>query len=292
MNIGFIGLGVMGRPMALNLMKGGHALSLYARRPQTAAPLVEAGARVCDSPAALAACCDAVFTMVTASADVEQVVLGDDGIIHGARSGLLVIDMSTISPAVTRRIAQALAQRGVDMLDAPVSGGGGAAADGSLAIMAGGSTDTFARARPLLQCLGKTIVHIGGNGAGQIAKACNQLAFTVAIEGAAEALALARRLGADPAKVRDALLGGFAASRALDVLGPRMLNGDFVAGIEARLHHKDLHIVMDLARDIGLPLPAGGAVTAQFDALIDAYGVKIDSSALCQLLNDDHGKRS
>ncbi|HET7634704.1 MAG TPA: NAD(P)-dependent oxidoreductase [Burkholderiales bacterium] len=292
MNIGFIGLGVMGRPMALNLMKGGHALSLYARRPQTAAPLVEAGARVCDSPAALAACCDAVFTMVTASADVEQVVLGDDGIIHGARSGLLVIDMSTISPAVTRRIAQALAQRGVDMLDAPVSGGGGAAADGSLAIMAGGSTDTFARARPLLQCLGKTIVHIGGNGAGQIAKACNQLAFTVAIEGAAEALALARRLGADPAKVRDALLGGFAASRALDVLGPRMLNGDFVAGIEARLHHKDLHIVMDLARDIGLPLPAGGAVTAQFDALIDAYGGKIDSSALCQLLNDDHGKRS
>jgi 2-hydroxy-3-oxopropionate reductase len=292
MNIGFIGLGVMGRPMALNLMKGGHALSLYARRPQTAAPLVEAGARVCDSPAALAACCDAVFTMVTASADVEQVVLGDDGIIHGARSGLLVIDMSTISPAVTRRIAQALAQRGVDMLDAPVSGGGGAAADGSLAIMAGGSTDTFARARPLLQCLGKTIVHIGGNGAGQIAKACNQLAFTVAIEGAAEALALARRLGADPAKVRDALLSGFAASRALDVLGPRMLNGDFVAGIEARLHHKDLHIVMDLARDIGLPLPAGGAVTAQFDALIDAYGGKIDSSALCQLLNDDHGKRS
>lgn len=292
MNVGFIGLGVMGRPMALNLVKGGHALSVYARRPETVAPLVKAGAHVCESPAALAACCDAVFTMVTASADVEQVVLGENGIIHGARAGLLVIDMSTISPAVTRRIAQALAQRGVDMLDAPVSGGGGAAADGSLSIMAGGSADTFARARLLLQCLGKTIVHIGGNGTGQVAKACNQLAFTVAIEGAAEALALARRLGADPVKVRDALLGGFAASRALDALGPRMLNGDFVAGIEARLHHKDLHIVMELAHEIGLQLPAGSAVTAQFDALTGAYGGKIDSSALYRLLDDHHGKSS
>jgi 2-hydroxy-3-oxopropionate reductase len=292
MNIGFIGLGVMGRPMALNLMKGGHVLSVYGRRPQAVEPLAAAGAKVCATPAALGAQCDAVFTMVTASADVEQVVLGENGIIHGARRGLLVIDMSTISPAVTRRIAQVLAAHGVDMLDAPVSGGGTAAAEGSLSIMAGGSTETFARARPLLECLGKTIVHIGASGAGQIAKACNQLAFTVAIEGAAEALALARRLGADPVKVRDALLGGFAASRALDALGPRMLNGDFVAGIEARLHHKDLHIVMELARDIGLPLPAGSAVTAQFDALIGAYGGKIDSSALYKLLDDHHGKSS
>jgi 2-hydroxy-3-oxopropionate reductase len=175
MKLGFIGLGVMGAPMARNLMQHGHQMGVYARRAETAAPLVQAGAVRHATPAALAADAEVIFTVVTNSSDVEQVVLGDDGIIHGARAGSVLVDMETISPTVARSIAQALGKKGIEMLDAPVSGGPMGAEQASLSIMAGGKTAVFARVKPLFECLGKTIVHVGDSGAGQITKACNPI---------------------------------------------------------------------------------------------------------------------
>lgn len=284
MNVGFIGLGAMGRPMALHLLKAGHDLHVYARRPEAAAPLVDAGAARYDSPHALAACCDVVFTIVTSTADVEQVVLGEQGLIHGARRGTAVVDMGTISPATTRTIAARLADRDIDMLDAPVSGGAMGAESASLAIMVGGKPNVFARVRPLFELLGKTIVHVGDHGAGQVAKACNQLAMVVTIEAVAEALNFARANGADVARVREVLMGGFAASRVLEVLGQRMVDRNFAAGIEARLHHKDFQILTQLAVEQGLPLPAATIVMQQLDRLMaQGYG-RMDTSNLLRVL--------
>ncbi len=227
MKLGFIGLGVMGRPMALHLMKRGHEMGVYARRAESAVPLVAAGARRYPSPAEVAANAEVVFTMVTTSSDVEQVVLGEGGVIHGARSGAVLVDMETISPAVTRRVAAALTAKGIDMIDAPVSGGPA----GTLSIMAGGKPHVFERVKPLLEALGRTIVHMGDHGAGQTTKACNQLALLVTAQGAAEALTLARQSGLDPAKVRNVMLGGIAASRVLELFGKRMVEREFTAGM-------------------------------------------------------------
>ena len=285
--IGFIGLGVMGRPMALHLIRAGYPLSVYARRAQSLAPLTVAGATACASPQELATHSDIIITMVTNTADVEQVVLGDDdhsGIIHGAKPGSVVIDMSTIAPAATRRMAQRLAERGVDMLDAPVSGGETGAVNATLSIMVGGEAEVFERVKPLFACLGKSIVHIGGHGAGHATKACNQLALAIAIEAAAEALLLAKSYGIDPAKARAAMMGGLAASRALETFGLRMVEQDFNPGVEARWYDKDMQIVMELARELGLALPAGAAAAKNFNALIGAGGGKRDAAALITLL--------
>lgn len=284
MKLGFIGLGVMGRPMALNLMKHGHQMGVYARRPQSVEPLVAAGAVSYKTPAALAAACEAVFTVVTNSDDVEQVVLGENGIIHGARAGSMVVDMETISPTVARNIAQALAAKGIDMLDAPVSGGPMGAEQAALSIMVGGKPVVFERAQPLFQCLGKTIVHMGDHGAGQITKACNQLALLVTAQGSAEALSLAARCGVDPAKVREVMLGGIAASRVLDLFGKRMVERDFAAGIEARLYYKDLHIVLDLVHELGLAAPAAALAMQSVNALIGRGEGRNDLSALIKVV--------
>jgi 2-hydroxy-3-oxopropionate reductase len=290
MNTGFVGLGAMGRPMTLNLLKAGHSVSVWARRPESLERLIAAGANACASPAKLAERSEVMFTMVTTSADVEQVVLGDQGFIEGARAGSAVVILATISPAATRRIGAKLAERGVETLDAPVSGGPAGATDASLSIMAGGKPEVFERVKPLFQCLGKTIVHVGELGAGQVTKACNQLALCVTIQAIAEALALAKAAGADPAKVREALLAGLAQSRALEVMGERMVKRDFNPGIEARLHHKDMGIVLEMAHGLGIPVPAAALTTQQFNALMGMGGGRRDSGALIEVLERASGK--
>jgi len=284
MKVGFIGLGVMGRPMALHLLEAGHELSVYARRAEAAQPLVDAGAKACASPAGVAAASEVVFTMVTAGADVEQVALGEDGIVHGAKPGTVLVDMGTIPPGTARRVAAKLAAKGIETIDAPVSGGEAGARNATLAIMAGGKAEVLARVRPLLERLGKTIVHIGPSGAGQVAKACNQMIMVACIEAVAEALLLARQSGADPEKVRQALAGGSAGSRVLDVFGARMTAHDFKAGVEARLHHKDFGILMNEAATLGAPLPIAAQVWQQLNALMAQGWGREDSSALLRVL--------
>ena len=274
----------MGRHMALHLMKGGHHMGVWARRADSAAPLVAAGATRHDTPAALAAASDVVFTMVTASSDFEQVVLGDGGIIHGAKSGSVVVDMETISPAVARAVAERLAGKGIDMIDAPVSGGPMGAEQATLSIMAGGKPAVFERVKPLFECMGKTVTRVGDSGAGQITKACNQLALLVAAQGVAEALHLAGRLGADPAKVREVMLGGVAASRVMELFGKRMVERNFDNGIDTRLYHKDLGIVLDLAHDAGVASPGGAAVMQQINALMGQGRGRDDLAALITVL--------
>lgn len=290
MKLGFIGLGAMGQPMARHLIKGGHALSVYARRAEAMAPLVEAGARACATPAELARDAEVVFTMVTSNADVEQVVLGPQGVIETAAPGSVVIDMSTIAPGVARGIAQRLAERGVEMLDAPVSGGTAGAIEARLAIMVGGKTEVLERVRPLLELLGKTIVHAGGNGAGQVTKACNQMILVSVIEAIAEAMLLAQASGADPGKVRDALLGGSAGSRALEQFGARMVERNFAPGVEARLHHKDFGLAVGDAVKLGAPLPVAGAVWQQLNALMGSGYAHDDTSSLLRVLEAACGR--
>ena len=284
MRVGFIGLGVMGRPMALNLLRGRHEVTVYARRAASLDPLLERGATAAPTPAALAGGCDAVFTMLTGTSDVEQILLGADGVAQGARPGTVVIDTSTIDPTATRAIASALAERGVDMLDAPVSGGPHGARDASLSIMVGGKADVLERARPLFECIGTKVLHMGEHGAGQVTKACHQLLLLVTAQGVAESLALARRAGLDAGRVRHAMLQGMASSRVLDFFGDRMARRDFEAGIESRLYHKDLDIILTLAHDLGVALPAG-AVTMQFINGLHGRGLgRDDLSALLTLV--------
>ena len=284
MKLGFIGLGTMGRPMAQNLMKAGHQMAVYSRRPASADPIVAAGAKRCETPAQVAAASAVAFTIVTTGSDVEQIVLGENGVIHGARPGSVVVDMETISPAVARKVAAALAEKDIDMLDAPVSGGPAGAQSATLSIMVGGKAPVFEHVRPLFECMGKTIVHVGDHGAGQTTKACNQLSLLVTAQGVAEALTLARACGVDPAKVRDVMLGGYASSRVLELFGGRMVSRDFAAGVETRLYHKDLDIVLGLAHGLGQALPAA-SVTMQFiNALMARGDATNDLSSLVKVI--------
>ncbi|MBK1704917.1 NAD(P)-dependent oxidoreductase [Halochromatium glycolicum] len=294
LSVGFIGLGIMGRPMALNLRRAGHALAVWARRPEATAALTEAGAEVCASPAAVAARSEVCFTMVADTEDVEQVLLGtgDSGmepVIAGAQPGSVVVDMSTIAPSAARRIAERLASAGIEMLDAPVSGGEQGAIDGTLSIMVGGPASTFARVQPLFERMGRHIVHVGDQGAGQVCKACNQVLVGHTIAGVAEALLLAEASGVDGAKVREALLGGFANSRILEVHGKRMLDGDFAPGFKARLHQKDLRIVLEAANELGLALPGAAQVQQGLNALVGQGDGELDSAALYQVLKRLNG---
>ncbi len=281
MKTGFIGLGVMGRPMALHLQRAGHELFVWARRPASVGDLP---ATVCATPAELGRHCEVVFTMVTSSADVEGVVLGEQGLIAGMARDSVVVDCSTIAPDVARRIAAKLGEQGIHMLDAPVSGGAQGAIDATLAIMAGGEAAVLERVRPLLECLGQHIVHIGPNGAGLVAKACNQMIMVAAIQAAAEAMRLAAASGVDCGKVREALAGGSAASRVLDVMGDRMVRCDFAAGIEARLHHKDFGLVLEAARQSGVPLPLAAVVGQQLNALMAQGWGRDDTASLLRVL--------
>ncbi|WP_027457772.1 NAD(P)-dependent oxidoreductase [Dechloromonas agitata] len=281
MKVGFIGLGVMGRPMALHLQRAGHDLHVWARRPASVAGLP---ATVCQTPAELGRQCEVVFTIITSSADVEHVALGPDGLIEGMVPGSVLVDCSTIAPEAARHIAARLGEKGIAMLDAPVSGGAQGAIDATLAIMAGGKAEVLARVRPLLECLGQRIVHIGPSGAGQVAKACNQMIMVAAIQAAAEAMRLAAASGVDCGKVRDALAGGSAASRVLDVMGERMVRRDFAAGIEARLHHKDFGLVLAAARQSGVPVPLAAVVDQQLNALMAQGWGRDDTASLLRVL--------
>ncbi len=281
MKVGFIGLGVMGRPMALHLHAAGHELHVWARNPQSTAGLP---ATVHATPAALGAACEVVFTVITSSSDVEGVALGAQGLIEGMATGSVLVDHSTIAPDVSRRIAAKLGEKGIHMLDAPVSGGAQGAIDATLAIMAGGDAEVLERVRPLLDCLGKRIVHIGPNGAGQVAKACNQMIMVAAIQAAAEAMHLANAAGVDCGKVKEALAGGSAGSRVLEIMGQRMVDRNFAAGIEARLHHKDYGLVLAAARQSAVPMPLTAAVAQQLNALMAMGWGKDDTSSLLRVL--------
>jgi 3-hydroxyisobutyrate dehydrogenase-like beta-hydroxyacid dehydrogenase len=282
--IAFIGLGSMGMPMLAHLLKARHTVRTYARNPAARAQALALGARLCDSPADAAQGARFVITNVTATQDVESVLLGKDGVIHTASAGTICIDHSTIATDGTRRMASALAAKGITLLDAPVSGGSQGAVAGTLSIMVGGDAAAYAAALPLLQLYGKTIVHVGDSGAGQVVKACNQMVQVVNIQGIAEAMLLAQTNGVDLNKVLECLSAGMAGSKMLDLMGGRMARGDFAAGIQARLHHKDFGLVSDMANTAGLDLPAVKATQTQLNQLMDLGMGMDDTSSLLRVL--------
>lgn len=282
--IGFIGLGIMGRPMALNLIRRGFQVGVYGRRREACLPLEKEGATVHSTLGELAATSNLVITIVSNTPDVEDVLFGPNGIAEGLKKGSLVIDMSTISPVATRNMAARLNQQGVDMLDAPVSGGETGAINATLSIMVGGSKSAFERALPLFQALGKNIIHLGESGAGQVTKACNQLLISQTIAAVAEAFTLARISGVEPALVRQALMGGSAYSKVLEGHGERMLTGNFQPGFRARLMRKDMQIVSDTALHEGIALPGAALVTQYLNALIGDKDGDLDAAAIFKIV--------
>jgi 2-hydroxy-3-oxopropionate reductase len=290
MRIGFIGIGNMGSELARHLLAAGHTLVTFARGERSRAHAGHLGLSLRASPAEVAQASEVVFTMVTAGSDVESIALGPEGIVHGASPGLIHVDMSTISPAIARDVARRLGKRDIAMLDAPVSGGVAAAKTASLTIFVGGDQSVFERMRPLLACLGKAIFHMGPPGTGQVTKLANQIAQLACLQGAAEALLFAREQGADAAKVREAVMTGYGASRMLDVLGKKMVERDFAAGIVAALHHKDIGIALELAHEAGLPLPVTAQVMQQLNALMGSGFGEQDTSSLLLVLEQMRGR--
>lgn len=282
--VGFVGLGAMGRPMARRLLDAGFRLRVHNRSREPVQELVSQGATGADSPAGAAAGAAAVFTMLPDATVVEQVVTGADGVLEGMAPGTVVVDTSSIDPGAATRLAEAVAERGGHMLDAPVSGGVQGAADGALSIMVGGDGDVVERCRPALDVLGRQVVHVGPPGSGQVCKLCNQMVVGVTIQAVAEALTVASKAGVDPATVRRALLGGFAASTVLEVHGQRMLARDFAPGGRASLHRKDLDAALALARSVATPVPATALVHQQFVALEGRGEGDADHAALALLL--------
>jgi 2-hydroxy-3-oxopropionate reductase len=277
--IGFIGLGTMGAPMALNLVKAGFEVFVPERRSLQS--IVRATTTICSDIADVARASDVIILMLPDTSDVEDVMFGPGGIAAAGLAGKLVVDMSSISPQATKTIADQLIAIGCQYLDAPVSGGQIGAKAGTLTIMAGGSRATFERAKPILQALGKSITHIGeANGAGQVCKIANQMIVALNIQAVAEAFALVSRFGVDKVKVREAMLGGFASSRVLDVHGQRMIDGAFEPGFRIALHRKDLRLAMGVAETLGASIPATEVVEQLFTDAIDQGGSNWDHSAL------------
>jgi 2-hydroxy-3-oxopropionate reductase len=288
MKIGFIGLGIMGRPMALNLLKGGHQVTVWARRAESMQPLLDAGATGAASPADVARGQELVISMVADAPDVAEVMCG---VASAGTAGLVAVDMSTIAPAAARAIHADLAAAGVDFIDAPVSGGEVGAIAGTLSIMAGGSDAAFARAQAAFECMGKNIVHVGGPGAGQVTKAANQIVTGMGVLAVAEAMAFASKNGVDRAKVREALLGGFAYSKILENHGQRMLDRNFKPGFKSWMHEKDLNIVMQTAHELGLCLPGSAATAQMFNAMVGSGLGEEDSIAVLKLLESLSGQQ-
>jgi 2-hydroxy-3-oxopropionate reductase len=286
--IGFIGLGIMGKPMALNLLKQGFPLTVHSRSQASVDALVTAGAAAAPSPAAVAAASDVIITMVPDSPDVRLVLEGPGGVFETVREDSVIVDMSTIAPAVARDLAAKAALQGVAMLDAPVSGGEIGAINASLSVMVGGDARALDRVRPVLNAVGnpERVVYIGSSGAGQVCKACNQICIGGALASVSEAFAVARKAGVDPAKVREALLGGFAASRVLDVHGERILNGNYVPGFKTKLYHKDLNIVGRLIHALDVPAPVTALVQQYVSALMAAGRGEDDYSSLATAVFD------
>jgi 2-hydroxy-3-oxopropionate reductase len=296
--VGFIGLGVMGAPMALNLQKGGHQLFLHSRHGVKQRALLDGGGKECGSPAEVANAAEFIITMVPDTPDVESVLFGENGVAaalaagsheaHGNVAGghpqKLVIDMSSISPLATKRFAATIRELGADYIDAPVSGGDVGAKNATLTIMAGGSEAAFARAKPLFELMGKNITRVGENGDGQTAKVANQIIVALTIEAVCEALVFASKAGADPAKVRQALMGGFASSRILEVHGERLLKQNFQPGFRIELHQKDLGLALENAKALGMALPNTATCQELFNACA-AHGLsKSDHSALVRAI--------
>jgi 2-hydroxy-3-oxopropionate reductase len=283
MKIGFIGLGIMGRPMALNLRKAGHELVVPERRSLTGE--IRGAAEVVGDNRSVAAKAEVLILMVPDTPDVEQVLFGEGGAAEGLRHGTLVIDMSSISPIATKTFAAKVNEKGCDYLDAPVSGGEVGAKQASLTIMVGGPEAAFARAKPLFEAMGKNITHVGPrNGDGQTCKVANQIIVALNIQAVSEALVFAAKAGADPTKVRAALMGGFASSRILEVHGERMINGTFNPGFRIRLHQKDLNLALSAARDLELALPNTSVAQQMFSACAAHGGADLDHSALVQAI--------
>ena len=279
MKIGFIGLGIMGRPMALNLKNAGHELIVPERSSLTGE--IRAAAMVVATPRAVAANAEVLILMLPDTPDVEAVLFGPDGAAEGLQKGTLVIDMSSISPIETKAFARKVNAKGCDYLDAPVSGGEVGAKQGTLTIMVGGPDAAFARAKPLFDLLGKTITHVGSeNGTGQICKVANQIIVALNIQAVSEALVFASKAGADPAKVRSALTGGFASSRILEVHAERMINGTFNPGFKIKLHQKDLNLALSSAKALSLSLPNTAIAQQLFASCIAHGGADLDHSAL------------
>jgi len=281
--IGFIGLGIMGTPMAGHLIAGGHSLFAYGRR-NVPPPLLEKGAAACESSEKVAAASDIVFIMVPDTPHVEDVLFGASGVARGLTPGKIVVDMSSISPLATKVFAKRINDLGCQYLDAPVSGGEVGAKAASLTIMVGGSDDTFAKVKPLFELMGKNVTLVGGNGDGQTCKVANQIIVALTIEAVGEALLFASKAGADPAKVRQALMGGFASSRILEVHGERMIKRTFAPGFRIELHQKDLNLALTSARLLGVSLPNTATAQELFSACAAHGGAKWDHSALVRSL--------
>lgn len=282
-NIGFIGLGIMGKPMAANLIKGGHTLHLHSR---SGAPkeLTDAGGIAFDSAEETARRSDFIILMLPDTPDVEKVLFGPKGVVNGLAPGKTVVDMSSISPIATKDYAKRINDMGCEYLDAPVSGGELGAKNAALTIMVGGSEAAFGKVKPVFELMGKNITLVGGNGDGQTCKVCNQIVVALNIEAVGEALVFASKAGADPAKVRQALMGGFAASRILEVHGERMIKRTFDPGFRIELHQKDLSLALAGARAMGMSLPNTATAQELFNSCVAHGGAKWDHSALVRAL--------
>lgn len=273
MKIGFIGLGIMGKPMGKNILKAGHALVVCSRNPAPVAELIAAGATAAPTPRALAAQVDLVITMLPNSPEVKQVLLGADGVIEGARPGCIVADMSSIAPLASREIAARLAENGIEMLDAPVSGGQPKAIEGTLSVMVGGKQEIFDRCVPIFKTMAASVVRVGGIGAGNVAKLANQVVVALNIAALSEALVLAAKAGVEPELVYQAIRGGLAGSTVMDAKAPLMLDRKFNPGFKLRLHIKDLANALDTSHEVGAPLPLTASVMEMMQALkVDDLG--------------------
>ncbi|ACZ42829.1 2-hydroxy-3-oxopropionate reductase [Thermobaculum terrenum ATCC BAA-798] len=284
--IGFIGLGIMGKPMARNLLKAGYQLVVHNRSRGPVEELQREGAEGAGSPAEVAERSDVIITMLPDTPDVRQVVEGEQGVLEGIRQGSLLIDMSTISPIATREIASRVEERGARMLDAPVSGGDVGAQQGTLSIMVGGREEDFQRALPIFQVLGKTITYLGPSGSGQVVKACNQIVVALTIEAVSEALVLGAKAGVDPAKIVQVLMGGMAGNRVLEMRKDNFLGHTFNPGFKVALHHKDLGIALQTGRELGVPLPATALVDQAFAALEARGRSQQDHTALITFIEE------
>ncbi|HZU87320.1 MAG TPA: NAD(P)-binding domain-containing protein, partial [Anaerolineaceae bacterium] len=277
--VGYIGLGLMGKSIARNILKAGFPLVVHNRSRAAVEELVAEGAVAAFNPAEVARQVDVIFTNLPDSPDVERVALGSSGVIEGAYEGLIFVDNSTIKPASARRIAQVLGEKGVLCLDAPVSGGDIGARNGTLAIMVGGPAQALERVRPIFEAMGKTITHVGESGAGQIAKAANQIMVAAQMVAMGELLLFAQKAGADPKKVVEAIRGGAAQCWTLDVKPPRLFSGNRQPGFKARMQAKDLNIVLETAREYGIPLPSAALDAQLFNAMIENGLGDLDNSA-------------
>jgi len=287
--VGFVELGIMGAAMAGNLLEAGHELVVHNRSRAKAERLAQQGASVADSPSEVAEGSVIIITMLPGPPQVEEVVAGEGGLLEGAGEGSLIVDMSTSSPLVARQLASMARERGVGMLDAPVSGGDVGARDGTLSIMVGGEDDDFERARPLFQVMGETVVHVGGTGAGQVVKACNQIVVALVIEAVAEAMVLGTKAGVAPGKVVEVLSGGLASNKVLEVKGEKFLSHDFAPGGKVEYHRKDLGIALEAGREYGVMLPVAALVEQMFGALETKGRGGWDHSALITLIEDGSG---